>query len=110
MPHVMQIDRPIILAVTVTFAGCDRGTVITITNRSPVVLTDVVVSGSGFSERVDSIAPGTERKLAVRARGESGVRIAFEAAGQHIDTPEQGYFEAGSPYTVAVTVGPDLKV
>jgi hypothetical protein len=38
------------------------------------------------------------------------VRVAFDAGGQHIDSGEQGYFEAGGGYRVAVTVQPDLKV
>ena len=91
-------------------AACSSAPVITITNRSPIELTNIVVSGSGFSERIDSIAAGSERRLTVHPRGESGVRVAFDAGGQHIDVGEQGYFEAGGGYRVAVTVQPDLKV
>ena len=108
----MQISRAFILAVVVTsaLAGCSRAPIVTITNLSPVSLTNVVLSGSGFSEHINSIAPGAERRLTVHPRGESGVRVEFDAGSQHIDAGEQGYFEAGGGYRVAVTVQPDLKV
>ena len=103
-------SSPIILAAIVALAGCSRAPVVTITNRSTNALANVVVSGSGFSNRIDSIVAGAESRLTVRPRGESSVRIAFDAGGQHIDSGEQGYFEAGGGYRVAVTVAPDLKV
>ena len=91
-------------------AGCSRAPVITISNQSSVTLSNLVVSGSGFSARVGEIAAGRQRKLTVRPSGESGVRVVFDAGSQHIDTGEQDYFEAGGGYRVAVTVHPDLKV
>jgi hypothetical protein len=106
----MRSSPLIILAAIVALAGCSRAPVVTITNRSTNALANVVVTGSGFSNRIDSIAAGAEQRLPVRPRGESGVRIVFDADGRHIDTGEQGYFEAGGGYRVAVTVAPDLKV
>ena len=106
----MRSSPLLILAAIVTLAGCSRAPVLTITNRSTNALANVVVSGSGFSNRIDSIAAGAESRLTVRPRGESGIRIAFDAGGQHIDSGEQGYFEASGGYRVAVTVAPDLKV
>jgi uncharacterized lipoprotein YajG len=106
----MHSSSLIILAATVALAGCSRAPVVTITNRSTNALANVVVSGSGFSNRIATIAAGAESRLAVRPRGESGVRIAFDAGGQHIDSGEQGYFEGSGGYRVAVTVAPDLKV
>ena len=67
-------------------------------------------AASGFAERIDSIAAGAERRLTVHPRGESGVRVAFDAGSQHIDAGEQGYFEAVGGYRVSVTVQPDLTV
>ena len=107
----MLIYRIIIILTSVfVLGGCSRAPVVTITNRSPIALTNIVVSGSGFSERIDSIAAGSERRFTVRPYGKSGVRVAFDAGGQHIDAGEQGYFEAGGGYRVAVTVQSDLKV
>ena len=106
----MHSSHFIILAAIVALAGCSRAPVVTITNRSTNALANVVVSGSGFSNRIDTIAAGAESRLTVRPRGESGLRVAFDAGGQHIDVGERGYFEAGGGYRVAVTVQPDLKV
>lgn len=100
----------IVLVVVLAWAGCSRETGMSVTNRSSVVITNIVVSGTGFSERIDSLAAGAERRLSVHSRGDSGVRVAFDAGGRHIDVGEQGYFEAGGAYRVAVIVEPDLKV
>lgn len=99
-----------ILAVAFVLANCSREPVVTISNLSPVVIMNIVVSGSGFSERIDSLAAGSERSLILHPSGESGVRIAFDAGGQHIDSGEQGYVEANGGYRVAVRIERDLKV
>ena len=106
----MAICRFTILAAIVLLAGCSRAPVITITNRSATALTNIVVSGSGFSERIDRIAAGAERRLTVHPRGESGLRVVFEAGGQYINVDDLAYIEASGGYRVAVTVQPDLKV
>jgi len=89
-------------------AGCSRPAVVTIANRSPVTITNVVVSGSGFSKRIERIPPDSELELSVRPQGKSGIRISFDASGPHIAPREQGYFESG--YRVKVTIEPDLQV
>jgi len=106
----VHLHYAIILATIVTLAGCSRAPVITIDNRSTSAIANIAVSGSGFSERIDNIAAGAKTTLTVHPRGESGVRLAFDADGRHIDTGEQGYFEAGGGYRVSVIVEPDLKV
>ena len=100
----------ILLAVVFAWAGCSRETGLTVANHSPAMLTNIIVSGSGFSEHIDSLAAGSERRLIVHPQGESGVRVAFDASGRHIDVDEQGYFEGGGAYRVAVTIEQDLKV
>ncbi|MEQ1796020.1 MAG: hypothetical protein ABL970_17735 [Nitrospira sp.] len=100
----------IVLALVLAWAGCSRETSMTVANHSPVILTNIMVSGSGFSEPIDSLAAGAEWRLTVHSRGESGVRVAFDAGGRHIDAGEQGYFEAGGDYRISVTIEPDLKV
>lgn len=106
----MQITRIIILAAIVALVGCSRAPVVTITNHSAVTLSNVVVSGSGFSNRIGSIAAGAEHRLTVRPSGESGVRIAFDAGSQHVDSGQQGYIEASGGYRVAATVSTNLSV
>lgn len=103
-PHLL------LLAMIMAAAGCSRAPVVTITNRSTNALVNIVVSGSGFTNRIARIAAGAETRLTVNPRGESGLCIAFDAGEQHIDSGEQGYFEGSGGYRVAVTVQPDLKV
>ena len=74
--HAMQCYRILMLAWVVALAGCSPSPVVTITNHSPVALNNVVVSGSGFSERIESIAAGAEHRVTARPRGESGLRVA----------------------------------
>jgi hypothetical protein len=83
---------------------------VTIANRSRVVLDNVVVSGSGFSIPVGHLGVDETRSLSPRPRGESGIRVAFDAAGQHHDSGEQGYFEGGNAYRVSITVDTAIKV
>ena len=106
----MHISRVIGIALVAVLVGCSRAPVVTITNRSAVTLTNVVVFGSGFSNRIESITAGAERRVTVRPRGESSLRIMFDAGSQHIDVDDLAYIEARGGYRVAVTVQPDLKV
>lgn len=98
------------LAVMLAWAGCSRETGLTVENRSSGVLTNVVVSGSGFFERIESLPAGLKQRVTVRSRGETGVRVAFDAGNRHVDAEEQGYFEGGGVYRVAVIIEPDLTV
>ena len=106
----MRISILIILGTLLAASGCSRAPVITITNQSSLTLSNVVVSGSGFSERIGSIPAGGEHRLRVRPRGESGVRLVFDGGTQHVDSGEQGYFEAGGGYRMTATVGTNLSV
>ncbi|MBM3847855.1 MAG: hypothetical protein FJ405_16415 [Verrucomicrobia bacterium] len=106
----MTFFRLTILAAVITLTGCSRAPVVTIVNRSTNVLTNIVLSGSGFSERIDRIAAGTERRITVRPPGESGLRIAFEAGGQRVDLDDLGYIEGRGGYRVTLAVQSDLKV
>jgi len=108
--HAMHSLQLIMLMAIVTLTGCSRAPVVTITNRSTNALANVVVSGSGFSNRVTTIAAGGESSLTVRPTGESGLRIAFDAGNQHIDVDDLAYIERRGGYRVTVTVQPDLKV
>ena len=100
----------ILIAAVATMAGCSCAPVITITNQSSVTLSNVVVLGSGFSNRIDSIAAGGVHRLAVHPKGESGLRIVFDAGVQHVDSGELAYIEAGGHYRVSTTVSTNLSV
>ena len=106
----MRIYHIFVLAALLTLAGCSRAPVVTITNHSSTTLSNVVVSGSGFSERIGTVQAGGQHKLTVHPRGESGMRVAFDAGNQHVDSGEQGYFEAGGGYCISANVGTNLGV
>lgn len=106
----MNALRFALVAMLAGSAGCSRAPLITLRNESSLTLSNVVVSGSGFSEDVGTIAVGGTHRLRVRPRGESGVRMVFDAGTQHVDSGAEGYFEPGGGYRVAVTVRTNLTV
>lgn len=85
-----RITGLMIAATVALTAGCSRAPVITIKNQSPLTISNVVVSASGFTNHIASIPAGTERRLRVRPTGESGIRLVFDAGAQHIDSGSQG--------------------
>ena len=100
----------IFTAAIVVLAGCAGKPTITVINQSDVILSNVVASGSGFTNQIGYIAPKTEKLFSVDCRGESGLRLVFEAAGKHIDSGEQGYFEAGEGYRVTAMINTNLDI
>lgn len=104
------LNLSIMVVTTLAAAGCSRAPVLTIKNQSTLTLSNVVVSGSGFSESIMNIPAGEELRLRVRPRGESGVRLVFDAGKQHVDSGSQGYFEAGGGYRITATVETNLSV
>ena len=105
-----RVASLIIAATLALAAGCSRAPVITIRNQSPLTISNVVVSGSGFTNRITSIPAGAEHRLTVRPSGESGVRLVFDAGARHIDSGSQGFFEAGGGYRMTATTGTNLSV
>lgn len=91
-------------------AACSQGPLIEVTNRSDIELRDVVLSGSGFSERIARLPPGGLHSLSPAVRSESSLAVAFDAAGAHHEALLDTYFEGGEPYFVAVTIDQQLKV
>ena len=100
----------LVVSALLSPAGCSRAPVLTIQNQSSVTLSNVLVSGSGFSERIVRIPAGGEHRLSIRPRGESGVRLEFDAGTQHLDSGAQGYLEAGGGHRLTATVGTNLSV
>lgn len=91
-------------------AGCSRHPQVTVRNNSGVTITNVVISGSGFSEKLSDIVPGGSDRAAVRPTADSGLRIAFDANGTRHSPPEDGYLEASPHYRVTATVAADFSV
>lgn len=98
------------LGGTVALSGCTRGTNLNVINRSTAELTNVVVTGSGFTESIGSIPAGEQRNVSVSPRSESDLKLDFSAKGKHFKSVPQGYFEGGSNTKVTATVSPDFSV
>ena len=106
----MRLINCVSLAALVLAAGCSRAPVITIKNQSSLTISNVVVSGSGFTNRIATLPAESEHQLTVRPSGDSGLRLVFDAGTQHIDSGSQGYFEACGGYRITATVGTNLSV
>jgi hypothetical protein len=90
--------------------GCGRQPQLTVVNQSSVPVTNLVVSGSGFSVHLGTLAPGAQARLGVSPSGESSLRFEFDAGGKHYSAAPDCYFENSPLYRVTATVGPDFTV
>ena len=104
--------RMLLIAILVALlSGCISGIPVTIDNRSAVQLTNVVVSGKGFSESVGSIAPGGKAQVRVRPRVQTAVKVAFEAAGRRYSgSTATDDIENDNMYTVEAVVDPEFSI
>ena len=104
----------LLLALTATLVGngvgCAKSPLVTVTNQSSVTISNVVVSGTGFSEALSSLAPGKSLDLYVKPKGETGLRLVFDAGEKHMDSGNQGYFEGNGAYRVKAVVSTNLTV
>jgi hypothetical protein len=91
-------------------SGCVSGVPVTIANHSATLLTQVTVSGKDFNESAGSIQPGGTETIHVRPRRETGIKVAFEANGQHYASSTETTIENDTVNTVAVTVADDLSI
>jgi hypothetical protein len=98
---------PLILLFTVS---CSRHPRVTVMNASGYPLTNLVLSGSGFSEPLGSLAPGEQKTVEVRPSADTALAVGFEAKGTTHAPPADGYFEASGLYRVTATVRPDFSV
>ena len=100
----------IAVSLLVAGAGCSRAPTLILRNQSSLTLSNVVVSGTGFSERIATLPAGAEHRLRLKPTGESGVRLTFDAGTQRVDSGSQGYVEPRGGYRVMLTVGTNLNV
>ena len=99
-----------VIALLALVNGCSPSPRVSVTNLSPQALSNLVVSGSGFSQRVPVLEPGQRMRWRVEPSGESGLSLRFDAAGRTVDSGKQGYFETHGRYKVDAVVHPDLNV
>jgi hypothetical protein len=111
------MNRPqCLMILAVSFAatilsGCAPGANLNIVNRSTAELTNVVATGSGFTQSLGSIPAGAQRSVSLSVRSESALQLDFDANGKHFTSKPQGYFEGGSGSTkVTATVSPSFTV
>lgn len=91
-------------AVIAMACGCRRGPVVVVTNESGVTVSNVVVSGVGFTNAIAIIAAGDRVALRVRPSGDTHVRATFEAGRSH-DSGNLGYLGNSASYRVGVVIG-----
>lgn len=104
------MPRLIIPLLAVVLCGCHPEPLIVVKNQSPHTLSNLVVSGAGFSERLPVLEPGNEHRWSIRPSGDSGLGLRFDADRRTVDSGKQGYFEPASHYRVEATVHSDLTV
>ena len=102
--------RILLLSTLILAPGCSRRPAMTVKNQSPHTISNVVVSGTGFTENLGSIPSGGEHRLRVRPTGDSGMRLVFDAAATHVDSGSRGYFESSGGYHMTAIVGTNLSV
>ncbi len=108
----ITVFAPAHLAVVIMLGltACSRKPELTVRNNSGMTITDVVISGSGFTEKLGDIRSGGSANIKVSPTSESGLRLAFDANGSRHNPPEDGYLEASPYYRVTATVAPDFSV
>ena len=106
----MRFSTAIFILLVTAPIGCSRGPVVSITNGSTVAISNAVVSGPLFTNAIGTLQPGEERNVVVHPRGESHVRLTFEASGKKIDSGGLEYFEESSIYRVSLRVTTNLQV
>ena len=102
--------RLVVCGVVLVVAGCSREPVVELRNQSAQPVSNLVVSGTGFVERIGSVATGERRRVVVRPTGESGLRVEFEAGGRRVDSGSQGYFEPRDGSRLDAVIGTNLDV
>jgi hypothetical protein len=95
------------LSATMALSGCSRGANLNVINRSTAELTNVVATGSGFTQSLGSIPAGKQHSIFVSPRSESDLKLDFDVNGKHFTSKPQGYFEGGK---VTATVATDFSV
>ena len=102
----------VLLLPAVLALGCVEfeGARINVYNGSGVRLTDVTLSGAGFEETIESLAPGGTTTLRVHPEREGGLTLTFTADGERHVVEEQGTFHGEAHFQVRVEVRAGLEV
>ncbi len=105
-----QLPSLLALGLVAAVCGCNPAPRITVQNDSPHTLSNLVVSGTGFSERLPTLDPGAQHRWTVTPAGESSLGLRFDAAQRTVDSGKHGYFEPKGRYRIEAVVHPDLNI
>ncbi len=83
---------------------------IRVSNNSIFPITNVILSGSGFSQHISSIPPNTSITRKVIPRGESGLAIEFEVNFKKIQKTDLAYLEAAGGYNAHIEINRNLEI
>jgi hypothetical protein len=110
----MKLGKIIFPLVTIpclaVLVGCTSHPQLTVRNQSASPLSNLVVSGAGFSRNLGALAPGEQKRTRVNPSGESGLQVDFDAGGKHVSAKPDCYFENSPHYRVTATVAADFSV
>ena len=98
------------LGLVAALCGCNPAPRITVKNDSPHTLSNIVVSGAGFSERLPTLEPNAQHRWTIKPSGESNLSLRFDAAQRTVDSGKQGYFEPQGRYRIQAVIHPNLNV
>jgi hypothetical protein len=96
-----------------SIVGCSHGTVgtvVTVTNQSPGAISNISISGIGFSNHLGVLLPGESRDVTVRPTAESGVALAFDTAGRRVDSGAREHVEPSVDFQLMFIVKRDLSI
>jgi hypothetical protein len=103
-------QKLIMLVSCVLLSGCASSVPVNIGNNSQAQLDNVVVSGSGFSESVGSIAPGGRATARVRPPAETQVKLAFDVDGQRYSAMTGERIANDGATVIEATVDADFAI
>ena len=84
--------------------------VITLKNDSEKRISNILLSGSGFSQTIPSLAPRSTTSVVVYPQGASGLKIEFAVDGKSHMKDDLAYLESFGGYCVTVQVAADLTI
>jgi hypothetical protein len=97
-----------IAVASLAFMCCSPQSQLIVVNESNVELRDVVATGSGFSQRLGTIAPHTQRRVAIHSQGKSALEVRFKAGERVVSSGPDEYFEGSGGYRITATIWQDL--
>ena len=101
-----MMQRPHLLALVAALAitaGCRKHPSVTVSNQSGSTVSNLVLSGNGFTLPLPPLAPGASTHVLVHPRSSSSVRLAFDS-GRAFDSGNIGYLEPNPLYRVGIIV------